>query len=65
MTCLSVTEYFYSAVLSLELYLVQVVVQALDEQAAGLQVAVSGDGDHAQRHRCRHGQHVKVTSLNL
>lgn len=55
MTCLSVTEYFYSAVLSLELYLVQVVVQALDEQAAGLQVAVSGDGDHAQRHRCRHG----------
>lgn len=28
-------------------------MQTLDEQAAGLQVAVSRDGDHSQWRRCR------------
>lgn len=34
-------------------YLLQVVVQALDEQTTGLQVAVSRNGDDPQRRRCK------------
>ena len=41
--------------------LFQVILQTLDVQPARLQVAVSGNGDDAQRRRCRN---IKQSDLN-